>query len=201
MIYDDYEDKTKILDRSYKAEHRNFEFEQTFKTLNRRITIVESQQLNHTSQESTCNTQRVHNKNPSDEVSIGVRDKVTKYDKELKILLAKECSMTKNQNEPPQNPTRSDNDNGNYEHNSATNLAKKYPTSESDGDVNSVPIRDNTHEHYPSQQQTNSHQLINNIQNFRDDKEKKLCTTPSHLLCSSYNKYFLHKPSLHIHRT
>jgi hypothetical protein len=111
MIYDDYEEKTKILDRLYKAEHRNFEFEQTIKRLNRRITIVESQQLNHTSQESTCNTQRVHNTNTTDKVSIGVRDKVTKYVltkiyKELKILLAKECSMTNNPNEPPHNPTR-----------------------------------------------------------------------------------------------
>ena len=59
--------------------------------------------------------------------------------------------MTNNQNEPPQNPTRSDNDNSNYEHNSANNLARNYPTSESYGDVNSVPIRDSTHGHYPSQ--------------------------------------------------
>ena len=66
MIHGDYEDKTKILDRLYKAEHRHFELEQTIKTLNRRITIMESQQLNHTSQESTCNTKRVHNANPTD---------------------------------------------------------------------------------------------------------------------------------------
>jgi hypothetical protein len=31
--------------------------------------------------------------------------------------------------------------------------------------------------------------LINNIQHFGNDKEKILFTTPSHLLCSSYNKY------------
>jgi len=58
--------KNKILDSLYKAEHRNFKFEQTIKTLNRRITILENQQLNHSSQESTCNTQRVQNANPTD---------------------------------------------------------------------------------------------------------------------------------------
>jgi hypothetical protein len=59
--------------------------------------------------------------------------------------------MINNQNELLQNPTRSDNDDGNYEHNSANNLARNYPTSESYGDVNSVPIRGSTHGHYPSQ--------------------------------------------------
>ena len=76
---------------------------------------------------------------------------------------------------------RSDNENINYEHNLATNLVRNYPTSESYGDVNSVPIRDTTHGQYPSQQQTNSHQFISNTQNVGDDKEKKLCTTPSHI--------------------
>jgi hypothetical protein len=55
------------------------------------MNIMESQQLNHTSQESICNTKRVHNTNPTDEMIIGVRDQVTKHvlteiDNELTIL-------------------------------------------------------------------------------------------------------------------
>jgi septal ring factor EnvC (AmiA/AmiB activator) len=58
MINDDSKEKGKILDRLYKAEHKNLEFEQTIKTLNRRIATMESQHSIHTSQGSNCNTQR-----------------------------------------------------------------------------------------------------------------------------------------------
>lgn len=108
MINDDSKEKSKILDRLYKAEHKNIEFEQTIKTLNRRIATMENQHSNHTSQDSNCNTERISNTKHTDELIIGVCDKVTKYvlnknDKELDIhvLLTKDCSMTSNQNESP----------------------------------------------------------------------------------------------------
>jgi hypothetical protein len=89
--------------------------------------------------------------------------------------------MTNNQNESPQNPARSENENINYGYNSATNPVKNYLTSESNGDVNSVPIRVTYHGHYPCQLQTNSNQFISRTQNIGDVKEKKICTTPSHI--------------------
>jgi hypothetical protein len=41
MLNEDAKEKSKILDRLFKAESRNCELEQTVKTLNRRIEILE----------------------------------------------------------------------------------------------------------------------------------------------------------------
>ncbi|CAG2222006.1 unnamed protein product [Mytilus edulis] len=58
MMNDDLKDKEKILERLFKAENRNFELEQTIKTLNRRISILEVQP---TQQVKETNSQRQNN--------------------------------------------------------------------------------------------------------------------------------------------
>ena len=81
MINDDAKEKSKILDRLYKAETRNYELEHRVKTLNRRIELLEAT-TSRPSQRSTPhehNMQKHANSNSTDELISGVRDKVTKY--------------------------------------------------------------------------------------------------------------------------
>ncbi|VDI01526.1 Hypothetical predicted protein [Mytilus galloprovincialis] len=92
MMNIDLKDKEKIIERLFKAENRNFELEQTIKTLKRRISIIEVQP---TQQVKETNSQRQSNctQSSTDELVIGVRDKVTRFflskiDNELDKLLS-----------------------------------------------------------------------------------------------------------------
>ncbi|CAC5402563.1 unnamed protein product [Mytilus coruscus] len=93
MINDDFKEKEQILERLFKAENRNFELEQTIKTLNRRISILETQPIQQT-KEPKFPPQNNCTQSSTDELIVGVRDKVTRFvlskiDNEFDKLLSK----------------------------------------------------------------------------------------------------------------
>lgn len=108
--------------------------------------------------------------------------------------------MINNQNEPFQNPTGSDNDNSNYEHNSATNLLETtllqkvmamltvYPSE--------IPPMDIT--------PLNNKPILINLSTIYKTSEmikKRNYELPAIYYAPRTTNNFLHKPSLHIHRT
>ncbi|CAC5401532.1 unnamed protein product [Mytilus coruscus] len=78
MLNDDSKEKDKILERLFKAENRNLELEQTVKTLNRRISLVEEQPIHRTTEQTSSKHTNCSNRS-TDELITGVRDEVTRY--------------------------------------------------------------------------------------------------------------------------
>jgi len=73
-------DKTKLIDYIHKIEARNMELEQTIKTMNRKILILEEKQQNMLPNISNSEPQNLTNcKDESDDLLLQVRSKVTKF--------------------------------------------------------------------------------------------------------------------------
>ncbi|CAG2242705.1 metK [Mytilus edulis] len=99
-------EKTKVLDRLFKAEARNLELEQTVKTLFTRIETLEAYkttQGNGGTIHSIPNTEDKvsHDSTSSDKLIVGIRDKVTNYvlgkvDEELNKLLNNSGNISSN---------------------------------------------------------------------------------------------------------
>ncbi|CAG2216627.1 unnamed protein product [Mytilus edulis] len=105
-INENMSEKTKVLDRLFKAEARNLELEQTVKTLFTRIETLEAYkttQGNGGTFHSIPNTENKvsHDSTSSDKLIVGIRDKVTNYvlgkvDEELNKLLNNSCNRSSN---------------------------------------------------------------------------------------------------------
>ena len=94
MLNDDSKEREKILDRLFKAESRNNELVQTVNTLTQRISMLEglTDQSSNKFQKTAANSVET---NSTDELIIGLRDKVTRFvltkiDRELDALLKQE---------------------------------------------------------------------------------------------------------------
>ncbi|CAC5421255.1 unnamed protein product [Mytilus coruscus] len=64
MINEDLKEKEKILERLFQAENRNFELEQTIKTLNRRISILEAQSIQQAKEPNSPSQNNCTQNNP-----------------------------------------------------------------------------------------------------------------------------------------
>ncbi|CAG2239729.1 unnamed protein product [Mytilus edulis] len=105
-IIENMSEKTKVLDRLFKAEARNLELEQTVKNLFTRIQTLEAYkttQGNGGTFHSIPNTgnKGSHDSTSSDKLVVGIRDKVTNYvlgkvDEELNKLLNNSCNRSSN---------------------------------------------------------------------------------------------------------
>jgi hypothetical protein len=71
ILNDSTSEKTKLLDRLFKAETRNLELENTVKTLYNKIETSENKPSNNTSNNE--------NTDSCDELVAGIREKVTKF--------------------------------------------------------------------------------------------------------------------------
>ena len=73
-------DKTKLIDYIHKIEVRNMELEQTIKTMNRKILILEENQQNMLPNKTNSEPQNLINcKDESDDLLLQVRSKETKF--------------------------------------------------------------------------------------------------------------------------
>ena len=79
MLNEDAKEKSKILDRLFKAESRNCELEQTVKTLNRRIEILEELTKTDHQKNIPSSIRNRETLNSTDEFINGVHEKVTRY--------------------------------------------------------------------------------------------------------------------------
>jgi len=98
-------EKTRILDRMYKADSRNLEMEHTVKNLQNRIEVLESRktlQENGGNFHSIPETEKEKNCCPTrenDELVLGIREKVTRFilgkvENELNKLQNHDCEVT-----------------------------------------------------------------------------------------------------------
>lgn len=71
ILNDSTSEKTKLLDRIFKAETRNFELENTVKTLYNKIETSENK--------PSCNTSNNVNSGSFDKLVVGIREKITKF--------------------------------------------------------------------------------------------------------------------------
>lgn len=113
MINDEIKDKIKIMERLHIAEMRNTELENTIKTLNARIEISATT--------TNVNNTNKHNDNASDDLVIGIRDRVTKI-----VLNKIDNELNKMENNDRSNETETKN--YDYEQFSAHNQNQQYMT-------------------------------------------------------------------------
>ncbi|CAG2248448.1 unnamed protein product [Mytilus edulis] len=185
-INENMSEKTKVLDRLFKAEARNLELEQTVKTLFTRIETLEAYkttQGNGGTFHSIPNTENKvsHDSTSSDKLIVGIRDKVTNYvlgkvDEELNKLL-NSCNRSSNseQFDPSQqsfHQQKSFMQPHQYSPNQHSN--QPYVTTQRPNHQFSSydqPVFHNTSHVLPSHQYSNAYYQYDHIQNREQDIE------------------------------